>query len=71
MRESLFKEEFALESMFLFCRHFAFSSWAARIPDIKAKFSTFRRALGTLLLYFYQIGSVYGLPIAGGPFLDW
>lgn len=41
-----------------------FSSWAARIPDVQAKFQLSEGQLGTLLL-FLPIGSVIGLPIAG------
>ena len=41
-----------------------FASWAARIPDIQAKFQLSEGELGTLLLCL-PIGSMLGLPIAG------
>jgi MFS family permease len=60
---SLSKRRIALGSMFFFVG-LCFSSWAARIPDIQAKFQLSEGQLGTLLL-FLPIGSVLGLPIAG------
>lgn len=41
-----------------------FASWAARIPDIQAKFQLSEGQLGTILLCL-PIGSMIGLPIAG------
>lgn len=41
-----------------------FSTWAARIPDIQAKFQLSEGQLGTLLL-FLPLGSLIGLPLAG------
>jgi MFS family permease len=60
---SLSKRRIALGSMFFFVG-LCFSSWAARIPDIQAKFQLSEGQLGTLLL-FLPLGSVIGLPIAG------
>ena len=60
---SLSKRRIALGSMFFFVG-LCFSSWAARIPDIQAKFQLSEGQLGTLLL-FLPLGSVVGLPIAG------
>lgn len=59
----LSKRRVALGSMFFFVG-LCFSSWAARIPDVQAKFQLSEGQLGTLLL-FLPIGSVIGLPIAG------
>jgi MFS family permease len=59
----LSKRRFALGSMFFFVG-LCFSSWAARIPDIQAKFQLSEGQLGTLLL-FLPLGSLIGLPIAG------
>ncbi len=59
----LSRRRFALGGMFFFVG-LCFSSWAARIPDIQAKFQLSEGQLGTLLL-FLPIGSVIGLPIAG------
>ncbi|WP_332910294.1 hypothetical protein [Algoriphagus boritolerans] len=41
-----------------------FASWAARIPDIQAKFDLSEGELGTMLL-FLPLGSLFGLPLAG------
>lgn len=41
-----------------------FASWAARIPDIQAKFQLSEGQLGTILLCL-PMGSMIGLPIAG------
>jgi MFS family permease len=41
-----------------------FSTWAARIPDIQAKFQLSEGQLGTILLCL-PLGSMLGLPIAG------
>jgi MFS family permease len=41
-----------------------FSTWAARIPDIQAKFQLSEGQLGTILLCL-PVGSMLGLPIAG------
>ncbi len=60
---SLSKRRIALGSMFFFVG-LCFSSWAARIPDVQAKFQLSEGQLGTLLL-FLPIGSLIGLPIAG------
>jgi MFS family permease len=60
---SLSKRRIALGSMFFFVG-LCFSSWAARIPDVQAKFQLSEGQLGTLLL-FLPLGSVIGLPIAG------
>ncbi|WP_075349508.1 MFS transporter [Algoriphagus marinus] len=59
----LSKRRIALGSMFFFVG-LCFSSWAARIPDVQAKFQLSEGQLGTLLL-FLPLGSVIGLPIAG------
>jgi len=59
----LSKRRIALGSMFFFIG-LCFSSWAARIPDVQAKFQLSEGQLGTLLL-FLPLGSVIGLPIAG------
>jgi MFS family permease len=59
----LSKRRTALGSMFFFMG-LCFSSWAARIPDIQAKFKLSEGQLGTLLL-FLPLGSMLGLPIAG------
>jgi MFS family permease len=59
----LSKRRTALGSMFFFMG-LCFSSWAARIPDIQAKFQLSEGQLGTLLL-FLPLGSMLGLPIAG------
>jgi len=60
---SLSKRRVALGSFFFFVG-LCFSSWAARIPDIQAKFDLSEGQLGTLLL-FLPLGSLIGLPIAG------
>lgn len=57
------KRRVALGSMFFFLG-LCFASWAARIPDIQAKFDLSEGQLGTLLL-FLPVGSMLGLPIAG------
>lgn len=59
----LFKRRIALGAMFFFLG-ICFASWAARIPDIQAKFQLSEGELGTLLLCL-PIGSLVGLPIAG------
>ena len=59
----LVKRRIALGSLFFFIG-LCFASWAARIPDIQAKFDLSEGQLGTLLL-FLPIGSILGLPIAG------
>lgn len=53
----------ALGALFFFMG-ICFASWAARIPDIQAKFRLSEGELGTLLLCL-PIGSMLGLPIAG------
>ncbi len=60
---SFSKRRVALGAFFFFVG-LCFSSWAARIPDIQAKFDLSEGQLGTLLL-FLPLGSVIGLPIAG------
>lgn len=57
------KRRVALGAFFFFVG-LCFASWAARIPDIQAKFDLSEGQLGTLLL-FLPLGSVIGLPIAG------
>lgn len=59
----LSKRRIALGAFFFFVG-LCFASWAARIPDIQAKFELSEGQLGTLLL-FLPLGSVIGLPIAG------
>ncbi|WP_057939925.1 MFS transporter [Algoriphagus resistens] len=59
----LSKRRVALGAFFFFVG-LCFASWAARIPDIQAKFDLSEGQLGTLLL-FLPLGSVIGLPIAG------
>ena len=59
----LSKRRIALGVMFFFMG-ICFASWAARIPDIQAKFQLSEGELGTLLLCL-PIGSLLGLPIAG------
>ncbi len=59
----LSKRRIALGAMFFFMG-ICFASWAARIPDIQAKFQLSEGELGTLLLCL-PIGSMLGLPIAG------
>ena len=53
----------ALGALFFFMG-ICFASWAARLPDIQAKFQLSEGELGTLLLCL-PIGSMLGLPIAG------
>jgi MFS family permease len=60
---TLSKRRVAL-GVFFFFVGLCFASWAARIPDIQAKFDLSEGQLGTLLL-FLPLGSVIGLPIAG------
>lgn len=60
---TLSKRRVALGAFFFFVG-LCFASWAARIPDIQAKFDLSEGELGTLLL-FLPLGSVIGLPIAG------
>jgi MFS family permease len=59
----LSKRRVALGAMFFFMG-LCFSTWAARIPDIQAKFQLSEGQLGTILLCL-PIGSMIGLPIAG------
>ncbi|NVK49708.1 MAG: MFS transporter [Cyclobacteriaceae bacterium] len=59
----LLKRRIAIGSMFFFLG-LCFASWAARIPDIQAKFDLTEGQLGSILL-FLPIGSIIGLPIAG------
>lgn len=59
----LSKRRTALGAMFFFIG-LCFASWAARIPDIQAKFDLSEGQLGTMLL-FLPLGSVLGLPLAG------
>ena len=59
----LSKRRIALGAMFFFMG-LCFASWAARIPDIQAKFQLSEGQLGTILLCL-PIGSMIGLPIAG------
>ncbi|REG81535.1 MFS transporter [Algoriphagus antarcticus] len=59
----LSKRRVALGAVFFFVG-LCFASWAARIPDIQAKFDLSEGQLGTLLL-FLPLGSVIGLPLAG------
>ncbi len=63
LMNQLSKRRTALGSMFFFMG-LCFSTWAARIPDIQAKFQLSEGQLGTLLL-FLPLGSMIGLPIAG------
>lgn len=60
---TLSKRRVALGAFFFFVG-LCFASWAARIPDIQARFDLSEGQLGTLLL-FLPLGSVIGLPIAG------
>jgi MFS family permease len=60
---ALSKRRVALGAFFFFVG-LCFASWAARIPDIQAKFDLSEGQLGTLLL-FLPIGSLTGLPLAG------
>lgn len=59
----LSKRRTALGAMFFFVG-LCFASWAARIPDIQAKFDLSEGQLGTMLL-FLPLGSLLGLPLAG------
>ncbi len=59
----LSKRRVALGAMF-FYMGLCFSTWAARIPDIQAKFQLSEGQLGTILLCL-PIGSMLGLPLAG------
>ena len=59
----LSKRRIALGAMFFFMG-LCFSTWAARIPDIQAKFQLSEGQLGTILLCL-PLGSMLGLPIAG------
>lgn len=61
--KSLKKRRIALGSIFFFMG-LCFASWAARIPEIQAKFELSEGQLGTILLCL-PIGSLAGLPIAG------
>ncbi len=49
---------------FFFFSGFCFSSWASRIPTIKATFDFNEAELGTILL-FMPISSLIGLPVSG------
>jgi MFS family permease len=51
-------------SVFFFLSGVCFSTWASRIPTIKANFQYNEAELGTLLLLM-PIGSLLGLPISG------
>jgi MFS family permease len=51
-------------SVFFFLSGFCFSSWASRIPTIKAAFNLNEAELGTILLTM-PISSLVGLPISG------
>lgn len=51
-------------SVFFFLSGICFSSWASRIPTIKANFGFNDAELGTLLL-FMPISSMAGLPVSG------
>jgi MFS family permease len=57
------KQRFAL-SVFFFLSGVCFSTWASRIPTIKASFGYNEAELGTLLL-FMPISSLFGLPVSG------
>jgi MFS family permease len=57
------KQRFFL-SVFFFLSGFCFSSWASRIPTIKANFDLNDAELGTVLL-FMPVSSLIGLPISG------
>lgn len=61
--ESLKKQRIFL-SVFFFLSGFCFSSWASRIPTIKAGFGFNEAELGTILLTM-PISSLIGLPISG------
>lgn len=60
---SLNKHRFFL-SVFFFLSGFCFSTWASRIPTIKATFGYNDAQLGTILL-FMPVSSLIGLPISG------
>ena len=51
-------------SLFFFISGFSFSTWASRIPTIKAAFDFNDAELGSILLAM-PIGSLLGLPISG------
>jgi MFS family permease len=51
-------------SLFFFLSGFSFSTWASRIPTIKAAFDFNDAELGSILLAM-PIGSLLGLPISG------
>ncbi|WP_254154995.1 MFS transporter [Chryseosolibacter indicus] len=51
-------------SVFYFLSGFCFSSWASRIPTIKAEFEFNEAELGTILL-FMPFSSLCGIPISG------
>ena len=51
-------------SLFFFLAGISFSTWASRIPTIKAYFNYNEAQLGTILL-FMPISSLIGLPISG------
>ncbi|MGC3943519.1 MAG: MFS transporter [Chryseolinea sp.] len=53
-----------LLSLFFFLAGICFSSWASRIPTIKAYFDFNDAQLGTILL-FMPISSLLGLPVSG------
>ena len=63
----LSKRRIALGAMFFFMG-ICFASWAARIPDIQAKFQLSEGQLGTLLLCL-PIGSMLGLPSQVGRYI--
>lgn len=58
------KQQRIFLGVFFFLSGFCFSSWAARIPSIKANFSYNEAELGTILLTM-PISSLIGLPISG------
>lgn len=53
-----------LISLFFFLAGICFSTWASRIPTIKAQFGFNDAQLGTILL-FMPISSLLGLPVSG------
>lgn len=58
------KQQRIFLGVFFFLSGFCFSSWAARIPSIKANFGYNEAELGTILLTM-PISSLIGLPISG------
>src|SRR5690348_9278490 len=53
-----------LLSLFFFLAGICFSTWASRIPTIKAFFGFNDAQLGTILL-FMPVSSLLGLPVSG------